>query len=107
MKAKELLSTIFSYKREYRNYIKVLFRLYVKRKASRFKDLNLNVHLKDGRKLLVPYGWVCTFVRLRNLQNANISELKLTNDGISFIYKDVPTLLDPARFSDPDSVFFN
>lgn len=107
MNAKELLNTILSYKKEYRNYINILFTLYVKRKTSRFKDVNLTVFLRDGIKLKVPYGWVTAFVRLRNIENTNISELKLTNNGISFMYKDIPILLDPARFSDPDSVFFN
>ena len=107
MNAKELINTIFSYKKQYRNYISILFTLYAKRKTSRIKDVNLSVYLRDGEKLIVTYGWVTTFVRLTKIENSNISELKLTNDGISFMYKEVPILLDPARYSDPDAVFFN
>ena len=106
MTAKELINTIFSYKKQYRNYISILFTLYAKRKISRIKDVNLRVYLRDEGKLIVPYGWATTFARLGIIENSNISELKLTNDGISFIYKGVPILLDPARYSDPGAVFF-
>ena len=106
MNTKELINTILSYKRQYKNYISILFTLYAKRKTSRIKDVNLSVILRDGGKLIVPYGMVRTFVRLKNIKSNNISELKLTNDGISFRYKEVPLLLDPARYSDPDAVFF-
>ena len=101
-----MINTIFSYKKQYRNYIIVLLTLYAKRKTSRIIDVNLSVFLRDGGKLIVPYGWVTTFVGLRNIENSNISELKLTNDGISFMYKEVPILLRLARYSDPGSVFF-
>ena len=67
--------------------------------------MNLTVFLSDGRKLKVPYGWVTSFVGLGNIQNPNISKLKLTEEGISFIYKCVPILLDPSRFSNLDVVF--
>ncbi|SIM61091.1 FkbM family methyltransferase [Cuniculiplasma divulgatum] len=106
MHTKELINTFFLIKKQYRNYIGILFTLYAKRKTSHIKDVNFSVFLRDGEELTVPYGRVTAFVRLNNIKNSNISEIKLTNDGISFKYKEVPILLDPARYSDPDAVFF-
>ena len=106
MNIKEFLNTVYSYKRVYKNYISVLFKLYVKRKESLVKDVKLKVILKDGSKLIVPYGFVTNFVWLKNMENSNISDLKLTNDGISFMYKGTRIILDPARYSDIGLVFF-
>lgn len=85
----------------------VLFTIYIKGKASRRENINIKVLLRDGESLTVPYGWATTYVRLINIENDKISELKLTNNGISFRYNGLPVTMDPARFSDPDAVFFH
>ena len=73
MNAKELINTIFSYKKQYRNYISILFTLYAKRKISRIKDVNLRVYLRDEGKLIVPYGWViCSLYYLYSYKRDNI-----------------------------------
>lgn len=107
MNAKELVHTIFSYRGQYRNYISVLFNLYTKRKISGIKDIDLNVFLRDGKKLKVPYEWVKKFVILNNIKNDNVSGLKLIKDGISFKYKNIPIVLYLARYSAPEVVFFD
>ena len=80
--------------------------LFIKHKTSRIKNVKLTVILTDEEKLRVPYGWVTTFIRLINTENSNISGLKLTEDGISFVYREMPILLDPGRYSDLEAVFF-
>jgi FkbM family methyltransferase len=106
MNLKNLINTVSSYKKAYRNYISVLFMLLIKREASLHKNIKIKVLLKDKEWLTVPYGWVTAYVRLRDMQNINISDLKLTKNGLSLKYKDLPVIIDPARFSDPDAVFF-
>lgn len=106
MKLKELCQIILSYKKAYRNYIFVLFMLYVKHRTSLVKDVNVNVYFKNNERLTVPYGWVSAFARLKNIENSNISDLKLTTEGLSFRYNENLVLIDPARMSDLDAVFF-
>ena len=98
---------IRSYKKAYRNYISVLFMLLIKMKASYHKNVYVKVHLRNKERLKVPIGWVEGYVRLLSVKNINISDSKLTNNGLSFKYKGLPVILNLARFSDPDAVFFN
>ena len=97
---------MLSYKNAYRNYISVLFMLYVKHRISLVKDVNIKVYLKSNERLRVPYGWVSAFARLKNIENSDISNLKLTTEGLSFRYNENRILIDPARMSDLEAVFF-
>jgi FkbM family methyltransferase len=108
MKIKDIIKNVKDYKKAYKNYIMILYQLNRKRNISSFDDnIKINVTLRNGEDLVVPYGFVTAYVRLRSIANPNISDLKLTNEGIAFRYKDHPIILDTGRFSDPDAVFFN
>ena len=106
MNLKNLINIIRSYKKAYRDYIRVLFMLYVNKKSSAHKNVNIKVLLRNKERLIVPYGWITAYARLLNVENINISDLKLTKNGLSFKYKELPVKIDPSRFSDPDAVFF-
>ncbi len=106
MSLKTLNNIIRSYRKVYRNYIGTLFTLYIRMKVSRMKDIKIKVLLKNRKSLVVPYGWVTSYARLMNIENSNIQNLELTNLGITFQYKGKKVTIDPARFSDPDAVFF-
>jgi len=94
------------YRKVYKNYLSVFLQHYFKKEASLQNDkIMIKVVLKDGTKLSVPYGWVASFAELNTYQNANISNVALTKNGIFFRYKGIPVILDPARFSDPGAVF--
>jgi FkbM family methyltransferase len=104
---KDKIQIVRNYRKAYKNYLSVLFKLYSKRRESLQNDnVMIKVVLKDGRRMDVPYGWVTTFARLSSYQNKNISNLSLLSKGISFHYKNHSVIIDPARFSDPDTVFF-
>lgn len=107
----QLTQTIISYKIAYKNYLKVLFELGKKRKASHNQNINIKVLLRNGIKLIVPYTWVTTYANIIGLQNRitnkNISGLNLSEKGISFKYKGHSVIIDPAKFSDLYAVFFN
>jgi len=104
---KDKVQTIRNYKRVYKNYFSVLFKLYFKRKESiQNENVMIKVILKDGKEINVPYGWVIKFANFHTYQNENISNLSLVKEGISFRYKGFPVILNPARFSDPEAVFF-
>jgi hypothetical protein len=106
MKIKDIIKTVQDYKKAYKNYIMILYHLYRKRNISLSEDnIKINVTLRNGEDVVVPYGFVTKYVRLRSIANPNISDLKLTNEGIAFRYKDHPIILDTGRFSDPDAVF--
>ena len=109
MNLETLIEIISSYKESYRNYISVLFMLYIKRKASYRKNINIKVILRDKERLTVPYGWVNAYVNMIKLKdkNKNIAEINLTDNGLQFRYKGRLIVIDPARFSDPYAVFFN
>jgi len=95
-----------TYRKVYKNYLSVLFQLYFKKEMSLQDDkIIIKVVLKDGTKLNVPYGWVVRFAEFNMHQNANVSNLTLTKNGIFFWYRCIPVILDPGRFSDPESVF--
>ena len=97
---------IKSYKKAYKNYFRVLYMLYIKRKESyRNNEIKIKVVLRDGRTITVPYGFITTYARLKTYKNQNISSLNLTNEGVSFQYKDHPVIIDPGRFSYPEEVF--
>ena len=103
---KDKVQTIRNYRRVYKNYFSVLFKLYFKRKESLQNDnVMIKVILKDGKEINAPYGWVIKFANFHTYQNENISNLSLVKEGISFRYKGIPVILDPGRFSDPESVF--
>jgi len=107
MKIKDIIKTVQDYKKAYKNYIMILYHLYRKRNISLSEDnIKINVTLRNGEDVVVPYGFVTAYVRLRSIANPNISDLKLTNEGIAFRYKDHPIILDTGRGSDPDAVFF-
>jgi len=94
------------YRKVYKNYLSVLLQLFFKNEASLQNDkIMIKAVLKDGTKLNVPYGWVVRFAEFNMYQNANVSNLTLTENGIFFRYKGIPVILDPARFSDPGAVF--
>jgi len=95
-------------KKVYKNYFSVWLKLYFKRRKSLQNDnIMIKVILRDGKELNVPYGWVVKFAELQTYQNENISNLSLVEKGISFRYKDFHVILNPARFSNPEVVFFN
>jgi FkbM family methyltransferase len=83
--------------------------LYIKRKPSYHKNINIKVILRDKERLTVPYGWVTAYVNMIKLKdkNKNIAEINLTYNGLQFRYKGRLIVIDPARFSDPYAVFFN
>jgi len=90
----------------YKNYLRVLLKLYLKRRESFLNDnVLIKVILRDGREMSVPYGWVTSFARMSAYQNNNISSLSLTKEGISFLYKGQPVLIYPGRFGGPNEVF--
>jgi len=102
-----IIQILKRYKKVYKNYFIILSKLYFKRRESLQNDnIMIKVILRDGKEINVPYGWVITFARLHTYQNENISNLSLVKEGISFRYKDFHVILNPARFSDPDTVFF-
>jgi FkbM family methyltransferase len=108
MKIKNMIKTVQDYKKAYKNYIMILYELHRKRNISLFTDnIKINATLRNGEKGVFPYGFVTAYARLRSIANPNISDLRLTNEGIAFRYKDHPIILDTGRFSDPDAVFFN
>jgi len=95
-----------NYQKVYKNYLSVFLQLFFKKEASLQNDkIMIKVVLKDGTKLNVPYGWVVRFAEFNMYQNENVTNLTLTENGIFFRYKGIPVILDPARFSDPESVF--
>jgi FkbM family methyltransferase len=103
-----LLRTIRDYRAVYRNYFKILYTLYKnKDKSMTNEKIEVKVILKNGEKMVVPYGFVTTYVRLHSIANPNISDLRLTKQGIYFTYKNHPVILNVGRFSDPDAVFFH
>jgi len=96
-----------NYKKVYKNYFILLSKLYFKRRRSLQNDnIMIKVILRDGKEINVPYGWVVKFADLHTYQNENISNLSLVKEGISFRYKDFPVIINPARSSDPEAVFF-
>ncbi|WP_298279917.1 FkbM family methyltransferase [Ferroplasma sp.] len=107
IKLKDIINTIWRYKRAYRNWMKVLFIMAIKRGASHHENINIKVVVRNGESLVVPYGWASIYSRLINIKNLKISEIKLIPNGISFKYNGLPITIDPAIFSDPDSVFFH
>jgi len=103
----EKIQILNKYKKAYKNYFSVLLKLYITRKARLQNDnIMIKVILKDGREINVPSGWVRKFAGLHTYQNENISNLSLAKEGISFRYKGHPVIINPARFSDPEAVFF-
>lgn len=107
MNLKELTNITNSCRKSYRNWISVLIQLFMERTASKDKDVNIKVSLRDGKTIRIPYGWVTSYARLSKINNNNISNLELTINGLSFSYKERKIILDPARFSDLDAVFFH
>ena len=109
MNLRTLILTINSCKKAYRNYLKVLFTLYKRRKVTHNQSVNIRILLRDGNSYSVPYGWVVAYAYMiyieSNIINKNISEIKLTEEGLSFTYKGHYVCIDPARFSDPFAVF--
>jgi len=95
------------YKKVYKNYFIILSKLYFKRREILQNDnIMMKVILRDGREINVPSGWVMKFAGLHTYQNENISNLSLAREGISFRYKDFPVIINPARSSDLEAVFF-
>jgi len=95
MKIKGIIETVQDYKKAYKNYIMILYHLHRKRNISLSEDnIKINVTLRNGEDVVVPYGFVIAHVRLRSIANPNILDLKLTNEGIAFRYKDHPIILD-------------
>ena len=94
-------------KKTYRNYFSVMLKLFLNFKKSHKEDnILIKVILKDGQELKVPYGWVTKFAYVNTNTNKNITNISLTKDGISFHYKNHFVIIDPARFSDLEAVFF-
>lgn len=94
----------------YKNYIIVLFKMYKIRKISHRQNANIRVLLRNGTKIVVPNRWVGHWVNITFLQSKcdvdNISELNLSEKGISFRYKGHYLIIDLAEYSDPYCVFF-
>jgi len=107
MKIKDIIKAVQAYKKVYKNYIMILYHLYRKRNISLSEDnIMIKVILKDDREINVPYGWVVKFADLHTYQNENISNLSLVKEGISFRYRGSPLIINPARLSVPEEVFF-
>lgn len=103
-----LLKIIIGYKAAYKNYIRVLCTLYKNRKASKNDDkIAIKVILKDGGEIVVPYGFVTVYASIYSIKNPNISDLKLTDEGIYFKYKNRPVILNVGRSADLGAVFFH
>ena len=104
---KNKIQILENYRKVYKNYSIILLKLYFKRRKSLQNDnVVIKVVLRDGNKLNVPYGWVVKFADLHRYHNQNISGLSLVKEGISFRYKGHPVIINPARISDPEAVFF-
>lgn len=99
MNLRRLIRTVGSYRKAYRNYLSVLLKVAIERKLSYSGNNNAKLLLRSGRSLYVPYTWASVYARVINIENNNISELNLTNDGLSFKYKGYPIVIDPSRFS--------
>jgi len=94
-------------KKVYKNYFSVWSKLYLNRRKSLQNDnIMIKVILRDGKEINVPYGWVLKFAELQTYRKENISNLYLVKEGISFRYKDYPVIINPARSSNLEDVFF-
>ena len=109
MNWKGLIQVVSNYKLSYKNYFMVLFKMYTGQRASRSYDVSIKVLLKNGSKLVVPFGWAVSYATMIGMQrevgNKDISEIDLSENGLSFKFKGNLVLIDPARFSDPYAVF--
>lgn len=109
MKWNELTEIFSGYKLAYKNYIFVLLKMYTQRKFVGRKNVTIKIKLKDGKKLVVPFGWAKYYSEINSLQskikNKNISDIKLSDKGISFNYNGHPLIMDMPKFSDPYAVF--
>jgi FkbM family methyltransferase len=103
---KDKIQIIKAYKKAYKNYFIVLLKIYFNRKNSQKDNIIIEVKLKDGKKMNVPYGGVCRFASLNTYPNKNISNLSLTEDGILFYYKDHPVIIGPLNNVSIEVVFF-
>jgi FkbM family methyltransferase len=99
------IEIIKSYRKAYKNYFRVLLTLYIKQKNS-YRENNIKVMLKNGKNMVLPYGFITSYARFIQYKNQNIKKLNLTSEGVSFYYKNHPIVLDIPPFSDPDAVFF-
>ena len=84
---KDKIQIIKKYKKAYKNYFIILLKIYFNRKNSQKDNIMIEVKLKDGKKMNIPYEWVWRFSELNNYVNKNISNVSLTEDGILFYYK--------------------
>ena len=103
---KDKIQIIKKYKKAYKNYFIILLKIYFNRKNSQNDNIMIEVKLKDGKKMNIPYGWVCLFAYLNTYSNKNISNLSLTENGISFYYKGHPVIIGPLNTGDIEVVFF-
>jgi len=56
---KDKIQVINKYKKAYKNYFVVLLKIYFNRKISQKDNIMIEVKLKDGKKMNIPYEWVC------------------------------------------------
>jgi FkbM family methyltransferase len=103
---KDKIQIIKKYKKAYKNYFIILLKIYFNRKNSQKDNIMIEVKLKDGKKMNIPYGGVCLFAYLNTYPNKNISNLSLTEDDISFYYKGHRVIISPLDNGDIKGVFF-
>jgi len=103
---KDEIQIIKKYKKAYKNYFIILLKIYFNRKNSQKDNIMIEVKLKDGKKMNIPYEWVWRFSELNNYVNKNISNVSLTEDGILFYYKGHPVIIGPLNTGDLKGFFF-
>jgi len=102
---KDEIQIIKKYKKAYKNYFIILLKIYFNRKNFQKDNILIEVKLKDGKKMNIPYESVWRFASLNKYSNKNIYNLSLTEDGISFYYKGHPVIIGPHN-ADIEAVFF-
>lgn len=100
MKLGSTLKTIRSYRRAYKNYIEVLFAMWYR------KSEDVNLILKNGKRITAPYKLAMEYSLARSIKNKNVSELDIIGDKFFFSYKNRKISLGPSKFSVPYEVFF-
>ena len=78
---KDKIQIIKKYKKAYKDYFIVLLKIYFNRKNFQKDNIMIKVKLKDGKKMNIPYEWVCRFAYLNTYPNKYFSNLSLTKDG--------------------------
>lgn len=107
MDLKNILKVIGAYRKAYRNYISVLLTVFIRNgKSSYHKNTYIKVFVRNKKRITASSGCVMAYARVVNIENINISQLDLTENGLIFKYKNLPVKLYAPISSDIDAVFF-